>query len=323
MSGGMPYIHIEGAIGPFGIDLLIPYLSLLLFLLLVLFLLLLLFLFVIFKVLMRCALPPFFFFFWLVGSRPWWQRGGGKEGVMQAVVHYGEQFVEVPDASVTLKDICGSFGMTGDLAGVCIKHRATGRVVATLPFECLPAVNDAQGEEEKIYDVCAPSEVGVGESTPTTDDMTDILRQLVQLGATSLLSTESEQNRSLDPYDPRMSPGLLMRTIYPPSLYSPYRHRGDPLNMQGRFANSPITGQMTGPPYMSAVEPYTVEAPTELMLQLRPDLVPQSEEEARDILQGLVAAATRVKAMVALADEEEKRHAPSEVKPNVALMQMD
>ncbi|EKF33549.1 hypothetical protein MOQ_002582 [Trypanosoma cruzi marinkellei] len=281
---------------------------------------------------MRFALTIFFLFLCLhflasvtggLGSRLLWRRGGGKEGVMQAVVHYGEQFVEVPDASVTLKDICGSFGLTGDLAGVCIKHRATGRVVATLPFECLPAANDAEGEEDKIYEVCVPSEGGVGDATPTTDDMTDILRQLVQLGATSLLSTESELHRSLDPYDPRMSPGLLMRTIYPPSLYSPYRHRGDPLNMQGRIANSPITGQMAGPPYMSAVEPYTVEAPTEMTLQLRPDLVPQSEEEARDILQGLVAAATQVKAMMAMADEEEKRHAPSDVKPNVALMQMN
>ncbi|RNF10336.1 hypothetical protein TraAM80_01696 [Trypanosoma rangeli] len=240
---------------------------------------------------------------------------------MHAVVHHGDQFLEVPDASVTLRDICDSFGLTGDLAGVCIKHRGTGRVVATLPFESLPAVNDAQGEEDNVYDLCIPTDDGIGGSTPTTDDMTAVLRHLVQLGAASLLSTESELHRSLDPYDPHMSPGLLIRTIYPPSLYSPYRHRGDPLSMQGKFAAAFITGQIAGPPYTSAVEPYTVEEATEATLQSRPDLVPQSEEEVHDILQGLVAAATQVKARMTMADAEEKRHAPLDVKPNVTLLQ--
>ncbi|RNF22586.1 uncharacterized protein Tco025E_03063 [Trypanosoma conorhini] len=240
---------------------------------------------------------------------------------MQALVHHGDQFVEVPDASVTLRDICGSFGLAGDLAGVYIKHRATGRVVATLPFEGLPAVSDAQGEEDNVYDLCCPTEDGAGDSTPTTDDMTDVLRQLVQLGAASLLSTESELHRSLDPYDPRTSPGLLIRTIYPPSLYSPYRHRGDPLGMQGKFAAPSIAGQMTGPPYISAVESYSVAEANATTLQSRPDLVPQSEEEARDILQGLVAAATQVKARMAMADAEETRNAPLDVKPDLALLQ--
>ncbi|KEG08146.1 hypothetical protein DQ04_07901030 [Trypanosoma grayi] len=241
---------------------------------------------------------------------------------MQGVVYYGERFVEVPDASVTLKDICASFGLSGDLSGVCIKNRVTGRVVATLPFESLPATASLCGEEDNTYDLCDPAHHADGngddetERAPTTDDMTDILKQLVQLGATSLLTMQMDSQASLDSYDPRTSPGFLMRTIYPPSIYSPYRYCGDPLRTSSATHN-------VGAPYVSAVEPYNVEEATETALRQRPDLIRQSEEEAQDILHGLVVAATQAKTMRAMADVEEERRAPLDVKPNLQSIQLN
>ncbi|ORC93587.1 uncharacterized protein TM35_000014640 [Trypanosoma theileri] len=284
--------------------------------------------------------------------------------MLRGFVYYGEQFVEVPDETVTLKDICQSFGITGDLTGVCVRNRASARVVATLPFESLPATDSLRGDEDNIYDLCTPGDHNSyhnnnnnnnnnnnqdpysnrvpddddnnnnnnnnGEDTPTTDDMTEILRQLVQLGAASLLTMTSGAQSSFESYDPRTSPGLLLRTIYPSSIYSPYRHSGDPLNTQDRLSmgttisssttSTAVVNKLTGPPYISAVEPYVVEEATEALLQQRPDLIPQTEEEAQDILQGLMAAATQAKAMMAMANVEEEQRGPVDVKPNIQQM---
>ncbi|KAH9577549.1 hypothetical protein LSM04_008142 [Trypanosoma melophagium] len=275
--------------------------------------------------------------------------------MLRGLVYYGEQFVEVPDETITLKDICNSFGISGDLTGVFLRNRGSARVVATLPFESLPAIESLRGDEENIYDLCTPAGQSSnsnnnnnnnnnkdhhtttapdgdnennnyndnninGEETPTTDDMTEILRQLVQLGATSLLTSASGSQTSFESYDPRTSPGLLVRTIYPPSIYSPYRPSGDPLlhpnsNSHDRMSMGITT--LLGPPYRSAVEPYVVEEATEALLQQRPDLITQTEEEARDILHGLMAAATQAKAMMAMADAEEELRGAVDVKPNI------
>lgn len=238
---------------------------------------------------------------------------------MRGVVYYGEQFVEVPDATVTLRDICTSFGLTGEFVGFSLKNRASGLVVATLPFEVLPEVSSASGDvDEMTYDLITPADgdAATEERDPTTDDMTNILKQLVQLGATPLLSAETDA--LIDPYEPRAAPGLLLRTIYPPSAYCPYRYRGDPVKAVGRFgATSSAATHSASPPYMSAVEVYTVEKATGAALRGRPDLTPKTEEEANDIMRGLLTAATQAKAMIALTSAEERRHAEVDVKPNI------
>nr|CCC90160.1 conserved hypothetical protein [Trypanosoma congolense IL3000] len=239
---------------------------------------------------------------------------------MRGVVYYGEQFVEVPDASVTLKDICASFGIEGDLTGVCIKSRATGLIVVTLPFESLPEPCSDSGDMEDItYDLTTPDggnddDDDAGGKVSSTDDMTDILKQLVQLGAAPLLSAES--NATIDPYDPRAAPGLLTRMIYPPSIYSPYRYCGDPLSSADRLGPSPATLlQQATPPYVSSVETYTVEKADESSLRQRPDLTPKTDEETNDIMQGLLTVASQARAIAALSNEN--RQVEVDVKPNI------
>ncbi|KAG8347576.1 hypothetical protein ERJ75_001415800 [Trypanosoma vivax] len=241
---------------------------------------------------------------------------------MRGVVYYGDQFVEVPDGSVTLGDICAAFGITGDLTGVCIKNRISGLVVATLPFESLPAESlDDDGDTEALaYDLSTPADGRdeAGENAPNTEDMATILKQLVDLGAAPLLGMESDSSAMLDPYEPHASPGLLVRTIYPSSVYSPYRYNGDPAKSLERYGAVPTTVlQAVGPPYFGTVERYTLEEATETALQKRPDLTPKTEEEANDLMQGLVTVAAQAKAMIAIANLEEGRRAPVDVKPSI------
>ncbi|KAG5493939.1 hypothetical protein JKF63_01771 [Porcisia hertigi] len=52
-------------------------------------------------------------------------------------------FVELDDdpSTITLEDLCEAFGTPWE-SGMHVKHRATGRVIATLPFEPLPSLDD-------------------------------------------------------------------------------------------------------------------------------------------------------------------------------------
>lgn len=55
-------------------------------------------------------------------------------------------FVEIDDdpSTVTLEELCEAFGTPWE-SGMHVKHRATGRVVATLPFEPMPTLEDVSG----------------------------------------------------------------------------------------------------------------------------------------------------------------------------------
>ncbi|KAG5491625.1 hypothetical protein JIQ42_01531 [Leishmania sp. Namibia] len=62
----------------------------------------------------------------------------------KGVVYLGSNtFIELDDdpSAITLEDLCEAFGTPWE-SGMHVKHRATGRVVATLPFEPLPSLDD-------------------------------------------------------------------------------------------------------------------------------------------------------------------------------------
>lgn len=60
----------------------------------------------------------------------------------KGAVFLGDKFVELDDPSaVTLEDLCESFGTPWE-SGMHVRHRSTGRVVATLPFEPLPPLSE-------------------------------------------------------------------------------------------------------------------------------------------------------------------------------------
>ncbi|KAK7200771.1 hypothetical protein NESM_000135300 [Novymonas esmeraldas] len=58
-------------------------------------------------------------------------------------------FVELEDdpSTITLEDLCEAFSTPWE-SGMHVKHRATGRVVATLPFEPLPSLEDVSDVPE-------------------------------------------------------------------------------------------------------------------------------------------------------------------------------
>ncbi|KAG5468245.1 hypothetical protein LSCM1_02223 [Leishmania martiniquensis] len=62
----------------------------------------------------------------------------------KGVVYLGSNtFIELDDdpSTITLEDLCEAFGTPWE-SGMHVKHRATGRIVATLPFEPLPSLED-------------------------------------------------------------------------------------------------------------------------------------------------------------------------------------
>ncbi|GET92263.1 hypothetical protein, conserved [Leishmania tarentolae] len=67
----------------------------------------------------------------------------GKSRRKCAVYLGSTTFVEIDDdpSTITLEELCEAFGTPWE-SGMHVKHRATGRIVATLPFEPMPTLED-------------------------------------------------------------------------------------------------------------------------------------------------------------------------------------
>lgn len=79
-----------------------------------------------------------------------------------ALVYYNEKVVEISDPSITLGDVCEALGIPLEEAGVGVRERETGRIVATLPYDEIvshprrkvnaspnhPLLNDASMEDK-------------------------------------------------------------------------------------------------------------------------------------------------------------------------------
>ncbi|KAI5686439.1 hypothetical protein MNV84_03053 [Leishmania braziliensis] len=76
-------------------------------------------------------------------------------------------FVELDDdpSTITLEDLCEAFGTPWE-SGMHVRHRATGRVVATLPFEPMPSLDDVSDVTIKAEVIAATA--GTGDTTLPT-----------------------------------------------------------------------------------------------------------------------------------------------------------
>ncbi|CAG9582076.1 conserved hypothetical protein [Leishmania major strain Friedlin] len=70
-------------------------------------------------------------------------------------------FVEIEDdpSTITLEELCEAFGTPWE-SGMHVKHRATGRVVATLPFEPMPTLEDVSDAFIKAESTTATTHTG-------------------------------------------------------------------------------------------------------------------------------------------------------------------
>ncbi|CCW60604.1 unnamed protein product [Phytomonas sp. EM1] len=173
---------------------------------------------------------------------------------------------------------------------------------------CVPVVTDpasvVRGRDGNPSDVVAPR----SGANPTAL-MDDVLLELARLGAVELLLPELPQRLAhLLPYQPQDAPGLLGQIMYPPSVYSPYRNRRDPLdsspaashgNTRFRYglktpfgvedstSDAAWLNHRDGAPYVSALETYEVAScepgMEAAMLTSRPDLVPFKDAELQRI----------------------------------------
>lgn len=74
----------------------------------------------------------------------------GAPARRRSAVYLGSSFVELDEdpSSITLEDLCEAFGTPWE-SGMHVKHRATGRIVATLPFEPLPSLDEVADVQVK------------------------------------------------------------------------------------------------------------------------------------------------------------------------------
>lgn len=197
----------------------------------------------------------------------------------KAVVHWGDKYIEIPSSDISLQDVCDTFGLPYQ-PGVFIRENISRRVTATLPGDSVyhPAPTAESSDhsvhadvEEVILELCTDCNSGIGDAASldkldgTSLSVVDVaVQQLVQLGAVELLSGESPQRlETLAMYDVATSPGLLLRMVYPPSVYSPFRMERDPLGSKGGGAanNSRLAAkalEREGGAYRSTLDVYEV-----------------------------------------------------------------
>lgn len=128
--------------------------------------------------------------------------------------------------------------------------------------------------------------------------MEEVMRHLVELGATELLSAASTaplaMAREEVEYNPAGGPYMFQCMAYPPSVYSPYRRERDPIAtatrtgsrlQYGHSAASQIIHDRDGRSYTSYTEAYDagVAGAKQGATQLHSDYVPLTEEELHDI----------------------------------------
>ncbi|CAD2215017.1 hypothetical protein ADEAN_000247000 [Angomonas deanei] len=176
---------------------------------------------------------------------------------VKAIVYYGEKYIELEDTSVTLQDLKEAF--ESQCETVFLRERASGKVVATLPYETI--VLAPSSETPVLLDLVestAQDEEGAADAADTRAAAgAGVMEQLVELGAVELLFDGDGKGSE---YDSTSAPALLQNILYPPSIYSPFRYQRDPLYVNRKAEGSFRPWETTvGGPYASFIDTYHVD----------------------------------------------------------------
>ncbi|KPA82244.1 hypothetical protein ABB37_03357 [Leptomonas pyrrhocoris] len=171
---------------------------------------------------------------------------------------------EVADVVIKTEDATAALAASADASGMGAGTNSTN---TNEDSEYVSDDEEAENSYAVVYDLVNANAPEMDESTvrlagPLAANIRGIpgieetMRQLVELGAAELLTAEppSVVNGKRE-YNPVEAPGLLRRTVYPASQYSPYRAARDPVS-DGKHTLFRSTAGSTSSPTSAAVAPY-------------------------------------------------------------------